>query len=813
MKQADLEREMHRLGLNRYRAKTANHRRLKAETYSAGGRRLLEESLKAYGEGLGAWITQFKNNRKATIQAQTATRMDDLPRTSLVALSARMIVDGIALARPYTSTAISIGGRLEDEARYRKMKSTHADAWRRSQRRYKGAGGRQRKLAQLHDEKHFWGDDPWDRWPKEERLRIGSACLEIFQQTTGLIRFELRRTQRQKRGPYKGTKYVVATEDTLKWLENANEYHEVLYPVWLPCVIPPAPWKSLWGGGYHTDVVIRRPMIKTTDRQLLNSLEGADLEEVYSAITAIQNTPWQINREVFEVFAHFWELGVPVAGMPSRDDEEVPAKPHDIETNEQARREWSKVAARIRRSNERQRSVRVGHARLKFIVDMLEDRRIWFPWKADWRGRLYPIPSFLNPQGDSLARGLLRFADGCSLEDPEALRWWTLHGANCWGFDKVSHEKQVAWVQIHTPEILEVHRDPIANRWWTEADKPWEFLAWCLEFGDRADDPQGFRSHVPVAMDGSNNGLQIFSLLLRDRVGAASTNVTYSEHPRDIYQDVADHATGLLQQDAAAGKKWARTWLSWLPDQQIPRACAKRPVMTLPYGATKFSAIHYIREWFMDELGTDDLGEASPFDDQDGYRPCTYLAHLIWQSIHEVVIAARDCMAWLQEIAKICVEHQVVMRWTVPSGFVAQQKYLRWRDKKVYTAVGDCVRYPILREDTEELHPKQMINGISPNYIHSLDAAVLVKVVNASVQEGIVNFSMVHDSYATTAADAPALARILREQYAEMFSADLLQDFRAQVLALLPRGVDLPPVPPMGDLDVNEVRSAAYFFS
>jgi DNA-directed RNA polymerase len=41
-------------------------------------------------------------------------------------------------------------------------------------------------------------------------------------------------------------------------------------------------------------------------------------------------------------------------------------------------------------------------------------------------------------------------------------------------------------------------------------------------------------------MDASNNGIQILSLLSRDEVGGAATNVSQTSIPADLYEAVAE---------------------------------------------------------------------------------------------------------------------------------------------------------------------------------------------------------------------------------------------------------------------------------
>ncbi|MGO8639201.1 DNA-directed RNA polymerase, partial [Rhizobium ruizarguesonis] len=72
----------------------------------------------------------------------------------------------------------------------------------------------------------------------------------------------------------------------------------------------------------------------------------------------------------------------------------------------------------------------------------------------DWRGRAYPLPLYLTPQGNDLQRGLLTFANAVPIHDEEAAEWLAIHGAGCWGYDKVSLEERVQWVLEHEVEII-----------------------------------------------------------------------------------------------------------------------------------------------------------------------------------------------------------------------------------------------------------------------------------------------------------------------------------------------------------------------
>jgi len=60
--------------------------------------------------------------------------------------------------------------------------------------------------------------------------------------------------------------------------------------------------------------------------------------------------------------------------------------------------------------------------KLDMAEKLVDKEKIWFPWYADFRGRLYAEVSDLTPQGNDASKALLRFAHGKPL-GTEGL-WW-----------------------------------------------------------------------------------------------------------------------------------------------------------------------------------------------------------------------------------------------------------------------------------------------------------------------------------------------------------------------------------------------------
>lgn len=160
-------------------------------------------------------------------------------------------------------------------------------------------------------------------------------------------------------------------------------------------------------------------------------------------------------------------------------------------------------------------------------------------------GRIYPNTAFLHEQGSDNAKGLLLFANGTTIGE-EGFYWLLLHGSNTWGNDKVSLDDRVEFCLQNYDLFVQYATDPYSYTGWTKADKPFSFLAFCneirllQEWCDAGNEQEDFISHLPLFIDGSNNGSQHLVAMAKDEKLAPYVNLTPSELPGDLYALVAE---------------------------------------------------------------------------------------------------------------------------------------------------------------------------------------------------------------------------------------------------------------------------------
>lgn len=117
-------------------------------------------------------------------------------------------------------------------------------------------------------------------------------------------------------------------------------------------------------------------------------------------------------------------------------------------------------------------------------------------------------------------------------------------------------------------------------------------------------------------------------------------------------------------------------------------------------------------------------------------------------------------------------------------------------------------------EETGNVAKKKQTQGIAPNFIHSMDAAHLQLSINMCLDKGIHHFSMIHDSYATSPAQADTLFHTVREAFVKMYEEnDVLQNFYEDMkTAVGAQDKPLPCPPSEGKLDIRQVLDSLYVF-
>lgn len=626
-------------------------------------------------------------------------------------------------------------------------------------------------------------------WSNEEKVRVGWGLVTLVEETTDLL-------FRAAPGQGWSQEYILAlSEHTKERIRGLHERLEILHPIVLPMVIPPRSWSdSLDQGGY----------LYSSTKAVIPSFLG-DHRVTYSvplvaeAANYLQCTPFQINRDVLDVASRLWSQGGDMAGLVRATLGEIPPKPAGKWESPEVRA-WRQAAREVHRQHGKDASARVSTAFKVSIANRLKGHRaIWFVNHLDFRGRIYTKGTHLQPQGDDLCRGLLRFAEA-KAPGGAGMRWLKIHLANCHGVDKVSFADRIAWADAYLkPYRNGAECDPYSDRRWMDADEPWGALAALLACLS----PDDAGSRVIVGVDGTCNGIQHLSALGLDDVGAGSVSMLPADKPSDIYGDVAKEVNRLIELDCST--------ITYDPDDvhpcwqwrgKVTRKTVKPGVMTTPYGVTMIGMREQIKAWMEKQAD-----EGNPVGGRP-YQMAEYLQLKMDEAMLRIISAAKRIMQWLRDVSDICHAAGCDVHWTTLLGFPVRQSYCRTQARRIRISNNlVTLRVP---DAERRLHAQSQRRGLPPNYVHSLDACHLMQAAIRCREEGIT-LGATHDSYKTHACDVDRLGVLLREEFVELYGDNPLERFRREVMERT--GLTLPEIPERGTLDIRQVMDAPYFFA
>ena len=802
-KQIALEEEMRNRGAHKTKIRQAQVIEKENESLTIHGKKLLKTSIENYERELDLFL-QDVNRGPKFVATQFLSQLDT---KTIAVIAAKRIIDGITTIRKFTAQAISLGGKIEDELYFRKFCETHGFLFDKIEEdlNKRTSHYEYRRWKQLISSKRQGFE--WTKWTTREKLLVGEKLISIFIQATNLCKVS--KEIKRKRSYF----VIQPTEKTLEWIKKVKDFNEFLNAENFPMLIRPRRWKRPIGGGYISRHISPMFLVTghniTSHRTYLKELHQYDMPGVYQGINAVQDTMWKVNKNILLVAQTVFDNDDRNrGGLVTSKLLDLPNKPSAIinkttlnDDEKQVLKRWKGEAAAVYTLNKKLGSKRLATAKTIWLGKKFEDEtEIGFPHQFDFRGRMYPVPAYLNPQGPDLSKALLKFSNSKPLGEVGE-RYLCIHLANMYGYDKVPLQERQQWAMKHKEDIIASSQSPFTCNFWEQADKPWQFLAACMEFDKFIKHGRAYECSLPINIDGSCNGLQHFSAMLRDEVGGHAVNLTNTNDPQDIYQIVADKVNLKLKQ---SDNPYAKQWL----DFGVDRKTTKRSVMVLPYGGTRYSCVDFVDDYVEER---EERGDRVPFMNRTNAN--LFLAHIIWDSIGDTVVKAREAMAWLQHAARLCATLKTPVHWVSPLGFPVQQAYYDQKDMVVKTKMMGRIR---IKSNTEKINRRKQANGISPNFVHSLDATAMLLTIDHCIQHGIKDFGMVHDSYATLPADMDILNKCTRSAFIQMYTEmDPLDHFREQIYTLLPDKlrVKMQPLPKKGTLDIEEINKATYFFS
>ncbi|PXY74783.1 MAG: hypothetical protein CXX80_06135, partial [Methanobacteriota archaeon] len=559
------------------------------------------------------------------------------------------------------------------------------------------------------------------------------------------------------------------------------------------------------------------PKLRRTvkDRRRLGSSE-----HLVGALNNLQNTKWVINHKVWEVVTSDIVFG---------DDSTA----------------WSELPAPI---SQTLYSAKELVNRRKDDPD--DNGHFYHAWVAGPRGRLYTLCPWLSPQGGDLSRGLICFDEPMKV-NKKAKGWIKCHVADLFkgveGFASTLRgnprfSEMHAWFDENRERIFDVGRNPLHKRniplWWNdkeeESDKEEEgnhpygvrkkyFQRIAAAYDAWMAFEKTGKSSIAIQQDGTCNGQQHCAALMRDSDLAEYVDLVENYTKKDFYGAVAENAAKLW--DCGELKRKFDTYLSANTAIFSKRSFAKIPVMVLGYGISKgglrkeiFDAKGERWENLAGEGEEDDWiihpGEDSILNDIKLENPQDYntLAWDLANYYHRAFAITVENAGEVRKILQQCTSStKIPIEWSTAAGITVSNRYnlkLKSSDGKSHQYRASSVwkdkshsTIRMARYDENKFGGAKMRRSIAPNFVHSLDASHMMMAINSMAEKGITYFHMVHDSFATHAANIELMRDAVRSTFVELHRDD--------PLARIAKSYDIE-ISGRGDFDIERVLNSKY---
>ncbi|MCS5590515.1 MAG: hypothetical protein NZ824_11170 [Candidatus Thioglobus sp.] len=447
----------------------------------------------------------------------------------------------------------------------------------------------------------------------------------------------------------------------------------------------------------------------------------------------------------------------------------------------------------------------------------------------DFRGRVYAKDPYFSYQSSDLARGHMMFSEkklmttkgykhllvhtansfnqSYSIQELKDLEWTETEyvkdlvadGIPDISVDKMTLKDRQLWTTNNLDMILDIALDPIESKdIWMNAEKPWVFLSLCFEVVQFLAEDGDYYTQIPIAIDGASNGTQHLAAISKDEIAGSMVGLMPQKKPVDFYIVVAK---GILNRniDNDLGKILAN-----IPMKLIRKGISKRGTMTKAYDAGVRCIANIIYTDCYDAGMTVKYGITRAISNR--------LAKDLVDTYNSLCSGPVDVKNYLQALTKYRIKElgYPSAQWETPSGFPVSSE--RWMTSKRKVAIRICKKQIqlIYREVTDKPAVHEITSGISPNYVHSMDASHMSLVINRLRDQGITSFGAIHDSFSVHADDVDELLETTKDVFIRMYNCDVFADMCAQFVNCDDRFEVQEPT--TGSLDLNKIKESEYFF-
>ncbi len=706
------------------------------------------------------------------------------------AITIKVIVDSYAHNKrmlPTVDMAARIGNAIESEIAFQYLQRQNDDelaALTRKHARREHSSLKYRVRATKHTARKKAkekGIELLEPWSQELRNRVGLYLLEAFSIYGSLEKKNFKEGKKLK-GYVFTDEFIGQIEFNERLLLERSVYNYPLIDIPKDWEVLDGPGKLNKTGGYYLEQIRqRKPLLRNA---ISNSEYG---QKTVDMLNTLQHTAWRIDKRILDIASAMndkrWSAGsfkVCAFDRPAKG-----GAPEEVLNDPNRLKQWKHERAKAHEAytNETYRNMRTRLA--LSMAREYEHKTFFISYSCDWRGRFYAQQSWLHYASTDFERSLLKFRDGCKLDD-DSLYWCKAELGAAYLGSSGSFAERIQWTTDNQELIRQIAESPLATvGQWEAAKDPWSFLQLCLEWNDVVIQKTEKFWKVPIGCDATCSAVQLLSAIRRDPVGMKHTNLI--EQPTDTTKPEDAYRVTLIKAQEIAKEEGKQHLLQYLDQRKIGKQ-----LMKAVYGGTFFGIRNGIDEVLKENATT---VENKVLND---------LTRTLIQAFRTAFPAAFEALDYLTDLAKAAHENgSDSLIWTTPTG--DRIECVKHAIDTITIHTGYLGKVSHGNFNTEQPDKEKQVNAFAPSFVHSLDACVL-KEAFSDWKYPLVT---IHDCVKVLPKDMDRVYDRLRDAFVSITSGDLLAELADQFEVSDEQLNRLPQL--SGDL--SAVHKSRYFFN
>ena len=613
---------------------------------------------------------------------------------------------------------------------------------------------------------------------KQERVKVGLFFIEVAHQI-GIL--EIEHTYKNARQQ----KLLTFNPVYAELLTQREDLYALIAYNHEPMVAVPEDWKvnelpsnQNTTGGYHWEHAKKK---RTMCRHYFS--ESNFQQEAVDTINGIQKVAYKIYPQTLRIAN---ELRHPVGHFQTMPPEVEKLNLPDGLSEQEI---WKLKKAK-ELEHETHRKLVKKFMRTTTVLEIAnrfnDGREFYYGWSFDYRGRQYPLNTFLQIQGTDLDKSLVCFSEGCELTKSGKV-WASRAIAAAYIGTGDSYKTRERWTEDNQALIKRVASNPIDYRCdWEVAKDPWVFLQLCSEYNAVVIEGTKELWQVPIAIDSTASGLQLLSAMRLDKEGMTYANLLPPKKnapPLDAYKAVLASSRAKVKDDP----QWMHL-TPYLTDRKV----GKPALMLSVYGGSQLTIRQRIAEHFKAEditIKKEDLNKVTS---------------LVIASSKELFPAAFEALTWLKKLGKIVAERDKRIQWHTPGNNLIDLTENELDIIQIRTETMGKVN--VCNGQTQEPNIKAMVNAFAPGFVHSWDASLTHRAFHNWRRP----LALVHDSVSVLPSDMNKAVGKIKGAFRQICAGDVLRNLAIDMNV---SEEELPYLPWEQNNLLDEVESSEYFFN